>query len=861
MKLHKKNLKIKQMDKTYIGIVTLMFLVVYVPIILMKKAYIYIDIGADTYCSYWPNIAYIKGLLHEGLKTWDMNLGLGASTITYISSILCDPFDWPAFLFPSEKIYMGIYIGLVLKNVCVACYAYKYIGKKQIEGYPRIISSIMIVFSGGFVGWGQHYTFATIYVYFIMMLYYLEIWMQEKKYIGLIVSTALLAVVSPYFCYMVLLFLAFYYLFVLFYNTKEKIVFTEKISHMFRTAGVVLLGIGCSAFVFLPYIGDLLSSPRVSGNIYPSFKLADIKEYVTLFMRMFSNSIMGINGEYLGYGNFYESPFMYVGIISIFGIVFFIIEKKWIKSYWVAVILSITVFVFVNFSSIVFNGFSTKTYRWTFVFVPLIALICGKELEYIDCSKIKIKTLVICALLDVGLIFYGLANRKTMDKTILISYIIAVIILNLEGVAIACIKNKLFQQKFWLVILAIEMCLNAGITVYDRNIVSTDSIKNMSYFDSSNKAVDYIKNMDSSFYRINKNYAHIDLNDSMFQNYHGEKIYSSILPEGIWGMMDLFDLRIKNSNYLYGFDDKQILRNITSGKYKLTKSSTEYFGYDYLKTIDDINIYQNMNAVDFGTIYKNYKLKSEVENLDKWDLQNELIQSCIIRDEEQDENLQKISKTSPNYRVSKQLILNEEQIDPANVIEINKTINPILVSVSGLNLSGVLNVLSDDDAILDTYNFETLEGKTDIYIDNIDISKIKFEISQGNISSLKIYELDGNAISTSMQALNKNHLQNVTFTDTEIHGNIKVSESSLLFIPIPYDKKWHVFVNGKESKIFHADEGFMAVILPVGNSKIQIKYISPFVKNGIILSIITILILICGNLMKKIIRNRKEGEK
>lgn len=45
----------------------------------------------------------------------------------------------------------------------------------------------------------------------------------------------------------------------------------------------------------------------------------------------------------------------------------------------------------------------------------------------------------------------------------------------------------------------------------------------MSYFDSSNKAVDYIKNMDSSFYRINKNYAHIDLNDSMFQNYHGEK--------------------------------------------------------------------------------------------------------------------------------------------------------------------------------------------------------------------------------------------------------------------------------------------------------------------------------------------------
>lgn len=95
------------------------------------------------------------------IQLWDMKLGLGASTVTYISYFLLDPFNRVCFLFSDENIDKGIFIGLILKNLCLAYYAYQYVGKKRIYNWTRVICSLMIVFCGWFVGWGQHYNFAS----------------------------------------------------------------------------------------------------------------------------------------------------------------------------------------------------------------------------------------------------------------------------------------------------------------------------------------------------------------------------------------------------------------------------------------------------------------------------------------------------------------------------------------------------------------------------------------------------------------------------------------------------------------------------------------------------------------------------
>ena len=825
----------------YMSIVVILFLIIYVPLILTGKTYIYIDIGADTYCSYWPNMSYVKQLLGD-FKLWDMNLGLGFSTVTYICAVLLDPFNWPALLFSPEKMYVGIYIGLGLKYAFLSFFAYKYMEKRGLHGYSKVIASIMVVFSGWFVGWGQHYAFATVYVYFIMLLYFFELWMQEEKFVGLILSTALLATISPYFCYMILLFAVFYYFFSLYYRKKD-IIFTNYFSHMFRTGGIFLLGIGCAGLAFIPYVGELLLCSRVTGDLYPSFKLGNLNEYISLFMRVFSNSVLGINGEYLGYANFYESPFMYIGIISIFGILFFIVEKSNLKRYWLAILVTVASFVFVNFFSIIFNGFSTKTYRWTFVYIPIMALVCGKALQEIDFTKGRRIAFILGFGLDIFIILFGIMNRAKLDKTILISYIFVLTFLNISMLIVIFINNKDLLIKCWMIVLAIEMCLNAEITVHERGIITVDDIENMAYFDASNQAIEFLEENDSSFYRISKKYANIDLNDSMFQNYRGEKLYSSFFTNEIWNMVDLFNLRIKKSNYLYGFDDKQILRNISSGKYRLNKVLTNYYGYDYIKTIDDVNIYENKQVSNFGVIYEHFLFKSEVDTISDFDLQEILLENCIIDDEDQDEELETVSRGEIRTDVKKKLLAEERDIED-RIVSINSSKNPLLVEIMGQNSVGSINIFTSDvDTVTDSYEYQVSDLKTQIYVDNLNVTKIQILNCSGQCSAIKVYELDGDGIAEEMSILNQNYLHDLKFSDTEIEGMATVPKESLLFIPIPYDKRWSVYINEKEVKVYRADAGFMAVVLPSGESKVTITYQSPYISVGVFISLISIAIM------------------
>ena len=77
------------------------------------------------------------------------------------------------------------------------------------------------------------------------------------------------------------------------------------------------------------------------------------------------------------------------------------------------------------------------------------------------------------------------------------------------------------------------------------------------------------------------------------------------------------------------------------------------------------------------------------------------------------------------------------------------------------------------------------------------------------------------------------------FSDMKIEGTIHVEENMpVLYTSIPYDKGWHVLVDGKEAKTFAVmDDTFLAVNLSPGNHKVTFAYKTPGKIAGIICSI------------------------
>lgn len=844
----------------YMGIFAIMFLIIYLPILLSGKMYIYMDIGADTYCSYWPSLAYAKRLL-EDFKLWDMSLGLGTSTIIYLSYFLIDPFNWVVFIFDYAHLDVGIFISLFLKNICVAFFAYRYTGMKKVTGYVQIISSLMIIFSGWFVGWGQHYNFATVYVLFIIILYFFEKWIQHRSYIGLVLSVMILALVSPYYSYMVLLFMVFYYLFLLFYNQKvNKLNAKTLMKHSLQTALIFLTGLSCSAVLFLPYMGDTFASPRVNGKILPSFSLGTVQEYATIFLRTLSNSLVGINTNYCGFSNFYESPFMFIGILGIFLLTTYVIGGTNRKKYLPITILIFAMFSLVNFFGPIFNAFSTKTYRWTFLVIPILATGCGKALQAFNEIKKKqiffIEGMILLVLLNIYIVWYN--KKYGLNQVVIESYILVCLLLVSYMLLLAFFSKFKFFKKILLLMIIVDLAGNAYITVNIRSLLSRSELSSIGYFDGTSDAVEYLRTRDNSFYRISKNYNLVDLNDNMFQGNNGEKIYSSILSAETWSMQELFDLRVPNSNYLYGFDDKQILRNITTGKYRFTKVAASYYGYQFVDKVDEIYIYQNYNCANWGTIYNSYCAKSDVIDMNQMELQNILLHSCIIDDSDLDATLEDSITYKNDYEMPDMSLVNKlSNVNSQEcMIELNQdNVNPFVLIIEGLDLKGEIEIFQDDvNGAVDKITCDISDDIKTYYIDNMFIDRINIHGYEGSIISYKLYEIDGDKLTSQMIELNRNHFEITNFSDTNIQGEVDCETPGLLFIPISYNSNWNASINGEPVKIYRANAGFMAIVVPEGRFKIEINY-NPklFVLGGIIsgISIIAfILVVLYKNVQK-----------
>jgi len=75
-------------------------------------------------------------------------------------------------------------------------------------------------------------------------------------------------------------------------------------------------------------------------------------------------------------------------------------------------------------------------------------------------------------------------------------------------------------------------------------------------------------------------------------------------------------------------------------------------------------------------------------------------------------------------------------------------------------------------------------------------------------------------------------------------AKVNREKESLVFFSIPYDKGWSATVNGKEAIIEKVNVGFMAVVVPEGESVIRFDYETPGLITGLGVTIGAALIML-----------------
>ena len=139
---------------------------------------------------------------------------------------------------------------------------------------------------------------------------------------------------------------------------------------------------------------------------------------------------------------------------------------------------------------------------------------------------------------------------------------------------------------------------------------------------------------------------------------------------------------------------------------------------------------------------------------------------------------------------------------------------------------------------------------TSLDSENIGTVKIKNEYSGSDINlrldnaiakasdRAYLYYLDMDVFNQVIDKLKSNQLKNVKVNGNKVNGNINLDKDSTLFLSIPYDKGFKVYVDGKKVKYNKVVGDFIGIDLKKGNHKIELRYYSEGLFVGIFISVI-----------------------
>ena len=481
------------------------------------------------------------------------------------------------------------------------------------------------------------------------------------------------------------------------------------------------------------------------------------------------------------------------------------------------------------------------------VFIPFIPLICmmiGIFLKNLTENKINIKNFII--FLFIVNIF--VVASKTDSLLYYIDFFTLIIIF---------ILFKKFNNPKIVYIPVVLLSLFSGFYMnFTEDYVSYekyDEIYNVNY-DSLLKDIDTnyrVNNLVNSNYTVNKIYN---------KSYYTTNIYSSTYNNYYYKFVrDEF----KTSNpyynsFLIGSVNNILFDTYMGNKY-LISNTFPGNGYELLNEVNDIKIYENENAFSIGFVNTNLMSEKYYDTLQYPYNVEAIINNTIVNDDIENEYYSNIKKVKLEYtseienlKVKKS---NNKYIITANedgkiYISLREPLkNQILfIDFDGLKpnsceekeisitINGIKNSLTCDEWIYPNNN-----NIFHYVISEDNLQNLTLEFTKGNytIENINVYTLDYDKIIKNYDKFIINSIKN-----NKIEGNINVTSDGYFNLTIPFDKGFTVYLDNKKIDYELVNRAFIGFPITKGEHNIKIVYNSPLLKEGKIVTIISMVIFL-----------------
>ncbi|MBA4851019.1 YfhO family protein [Emticicia sp. BO119] len=627
--------------------------------LLSKKTTLYLDIGSDMTNAFYPIYKMATDYFQQyGMLSWSFKQGMGQD----ISPFMNSPFYFLYYLGDGKNIPLIAGWIEFLRIIVNGLVFFWFLKTINYNNYTSIVGGVcfaLMGFTALVLGWTP--LLANSLLYSILLLIGIEQLLREKKWYLIPIATMLIAVDQP-FNFTIIAEFTIIYLLVRLYVEDRLTNWLENGKFLAQLVAFSALGIGMGFLICYSHILLLLNSPRGSGDVsytstlssQPILQTADSIELFTTYLRWFSNDILGYAGTYKGWQNYMEAPAFYVGIgmLLLLPQLFVMGNRRERIAYGVVTGLIFIIMTFPYFRYI-FWLFTGNYYRVMAAFIAVGLLLgCLKVIEaIIKGYKINLLALGGTFLFLQFLLLFNFSDdlASTVNKGIRTSAVLLLFIYALLFAATRVSSIRKVALCFFLGITFVEMIYFDNQTLNKRSIQTVAEFKSKAGFnDYTLEAIDYIRQRDKSFFRVEKNYSsgsaiHESLNDAMVQNYQSTSSYHSFNHRYYVAFMNGLNTIPPNqetaTRWIGGVRGRPLLMPLTSVKYYLVKGIFPFqrFGFDSLTTFQDVKVFKNTNALPMGFTLEKYMTKENFEKLSTVEKDASIYRGFVINNDEKAE--------------------------------------------------------------------------------------------------------------------------------------------------------------------------------------------------------------------------------
>lgn len=591
---------------------------VYREYFLFDRLFVFGSVAADTFNQFYP-IEYfrISNLKEVYFPFWSFQFGLGANV--FPEMLNTSPVELIYLLFNNSAYIDAVPVVIFLKFLASALIFHAFLKKIGLSTSVSYVGAIMYSFSGYMILSSHWYHYLNYALFAALFLYLFEVWYQDKYWFPLVILIGLVPLKREIQLFQI----AFFGFFYVAYRYINDFGYNKKIFTLYaKLAAIFIFGLFLGSFFYFSDINTFLSSSRIHSSFQDvtfhgtSSFFTSLNNFLSITLRAISPDVLYPWFSYHGERNYFEQSTAYVG--SFIFIVFLcscFIKNKNHKFLWIffAVLVAI---VLVPWLSLTLNMFVSGSLKYLSLYFSFYILFPSLIiLNFLTSSKNKSKfnigILFFCSLLALALLFNTVWSPYfNLSKNVL-SY--SLLFVCLGALCVLCWSKGFNTFKYVLfVVLIIEIIFVSRQTVGTApgSLEPFFYARGEYYFNTATRsAIQFLSEKDQTFYRVEKGYRDVYLNDSLVQNYFGTESYLGFAAAGMRNFFYNFHLSENSPNldsYRYGLEKKSDLQSLLGVKYFLCRDEVECSGlnnFSFLASVGDVRIYLNDKVQPFGQVF------------------------------------------------------------------------------------------------------------------------------------------------------------------------------------------------------------------------------------------------------------------